>query len=559
MAVLLAVSGGVRANVGGLRLSARSPWPVAALAGLTLGAWAFFAVRARAMSGDLAAAWTVVDRRASTFAIAIAVTTGVVAVVFATRSASGADASGYLSEAAQWASGRLLYVDSLSTHLNVAFERGITSPLGWRPFTMIGWQAPTYPPGLPLLMSVPYLVAGTAGACLVVSVSAAIAVWATGTIAIEMAGGAAGVIAALVLATTPVFLHQSFQPMSDVPVTAAWMLCWWLIVRRSGSGSRDPGSAFAGIACAVAVLIRPNLAPLALIPVLSVRGSRVRFAIPVAVAGVLLALVQWHWYGSPLRTGYGTAGELFALGNISGNVPRYFGWMLDTSPAMLLAIIGWWLTRRRPGATPLAAFAALVVAAYLGYAVFDDWSYLRFLLPAMAVGAVFVGAVGAAGLAGVPAAARLAIACAAMLALVALGLTEARSRDTFRLVDQQRRISHLANALSTKLVAGDVIVAGEQSGSMRFHTGHEIVRWDALTTEEWNVTIETLSSQGHGIWIVLDAWEEPRFRARAGEQTAALDWPPAVDAGDTHRTRAWRLTDRARFVAGEPVATERIR
>ena len=43
------------------------------------------------------------------------------------------------------------------------------------------------------------------------------AVWATGM----LAGGAAGVVAATLLAFTPVFLYQSIQPMSDVPVTAA--------------------------------------------------------------------------------------------------------------------------------------------------------------------------------------------------------------------------------------------------------------------------------------------------------------------------------------------------
>ncbi|MEO8679276.1 MAG: hypothetical protein ABI665_09540, partial [Vicinamibacterales bacterium] len=61
-------------------------------------------------------------------------------------------------------------------------------------------------------------------------------------------------------------------------------------------------------------------------------------------------------------------------------------------------------------------------------------------------------------------------------------------------------------------------------------------------------------------WIVLDAFEEPLFRAKFGEHRAGtLDWPPALEAGDTHRTRAWRLADRARFVTGETVTTERIR
>jgi len=579
-AVLLAVSGGVRANVGGLRVSAQSPWPTVALSVISLGAWAFLAWRRDAVASDLVAAWEVVDRRGSTLVVAIAVASGTAAVVFATWSAAGADASGYLSEAAQWASGRLLRADSLSMHLDLAFERGVTAPLGWRPSTMRGWQAPTYPPGLPLIMSVPYLAAGAAGACLVVGVLASVAVWATGAIAITFGGGAAGVVAALVLATAPVFLFQSVQPMSDVPVTAMWLLCWWLLVRHSGTGNREPGTnpprggkpslsaealrakvegLPAGLACALAILIRPNLAPLALVPLFAARGARVRFAVPVVVAGVFLALLQWYWYGSPLRSGYGTAEDLFAVANVPSNLSRYSGWLRETSPLLILAVPGWWLARRQSYATPMAAFGALVVAAYLGYAVFEDWSYLRFLLPALAVGAVFVGVLGSVLLTLVPVAARVLIAVAAVLVLVALGIGAARARDAFRLVDQQRRIVQLANVLAPKLAAADVIVSGEQSGAMRFYTGREIVRWDALTTEDWNITIETLSSNGHGVWIVLDAWEEPRFRARAGEQTAALDWPPAIDAGDTHRTRAWRLADRARFIAGENVTTERIR
>ena len=66
------------------------------------------------------------------------------------------------------------------------------------------------------------------------------------------------VLAAILLAFTPVFLFQSIQPMSDVPVTAVWMLCFaWI----QAGGRYDT---VAGLACAMAVLIRPNLAPLAI-------------------------------------------------------------------------------------------------------------------------------------------------------------------------------------------------------------------------------------------------------------------------------------------------------
>ncbi len=74
-------------------------------------------------------------------------------------------------------------------------------------------------------MAIPHKLAGINGATAVVIASAAIAAWATGMIA----GGAAGIIAALLLALSPSFLYQSIQPMSDVPVTAAWMLCFLLL------------------------------------------------------------------------------------------------------------------------------------------------------------------------------------------------------------------------------------------------------------------------------------------------------------------------------------------
>lgn len=94
---------------------------------------------------------------------------------------------------------------------------------------------------------------------------------------------------------------------------------------------------------------------------------------------------------------------------------------------------------------------------------------------------------------------------------------------------------------------------------MRYYTGHEIVRWDAMKAEEWDQVFAALSARGRGAWIVLDAWEEPLFRAKfRARPEAALDWPPAVDAGNTHRTRAWRMGDRERFARAEKVSTERI-
>jgi TM2 domain-containing membrane protein YozV len=62
---------------------------------------------------------------------------------------------------------------------------------------------------------------------------------------------------------------------------------------------------------------------------------------------------------------------------------------MGTAPALLLSVFGALRLRANRLAQGLFAFAVFVVASYLVYAVFDDWSYLRFLLPAMAIFAVF--------------------------------------------------------------------------------------------------------------------------------------------------------------------------
>ena len=564
-AVLLAVSGGVRATVGGFRISARSPLPVSMAAVLTMAAWWLLARRANSVTSDLDAAWSALERHSASIIVAVAMVSAAVSAIFATNSASGADASGYLSEAAQWASAQLFHHDALAVAIG-AVDPWLTTPLGWRPGPELGLQSPTYPPGLPLLMALPHAVGGTAAAALIVTASAAVAVWATGLLASRLAGGAAGVVAALALAATPVFLFQSVQPMSDVPVTAAWMLTWLLLSLGPGIGDQGSGRergftrmVLAGSCCALAVLIRPNLAPLAAIPLFAI-GAHTRrlvlFSTPVAIAGLALMWLQWQWYGSPLRSGYGTADELFALSNVGPNASRYFSWLLATTPALLMAPVGMAIAWRHRLTRALATFGALVVAAYLVYAVFDGWSYLRFLLPALAVAAVFTGIVIAETLRRVPVQWRVIGALAVVLGISAHGVSQARGLETFRLADQQRRVSQVAEFLLTTLPSDAVIVAGEQSGSLRYYTGRSIVRWDSATPDTLASALAALTTEGRAVVIALDAWERAPFRARHGRVSAVtLDWPPAFEGGTSHRTQVWRLEDRDAFQRGDRVTT----
>ncbi|MDP3718731.1 MAG: hypothetical protein Q8T13_13285 [Acidobacteriota bacterium] len=550
VAVLLAASGGVRATVGGLRISARFPLPTSIAALAAVGAWWLLARRAKSVDSDLESAWLTLERHGTPAIILVAAASGTVATIFATSSAAGADASGYLSQAAMWERGGFTHIDELALTLT-AIDPWITSPLGWRPMHIPWMQAPTYPPGLPWLMS---WVPGTSHPDWVVMLSAAAAVCATGVMAVRLSGPVAGMLAAMLLAISPVFLFQSVQPMSDVPVTAAWMTCWALLLW--------PRARFAaGIACAFAVLIRPNLAPLAAVPLFAI-GWHLRrlagFSLPVVIAAAILMFLQNMWYGSPLRSGYGTADELFALSNIGANASRYFSWLMSTSPMLLVAPVGAALVWRHAFTKPLAAFSALVVAAYLVYAVFDVWSYLRFLLPAMAIAAVFAAIAIAAALRRLPAPVRVMAALAAILGIAAHGISQARALDTFRLADQQRRVAQVARFLSTTLPADGVIVSGEQSGALRYYTGRSILRWDLASPDALAAALIALNAADRPVVVALDAWEHEPFRARLGALPAvSLEWPSVFDAGTSHRTRVWRLSDRVRFLRGEQVQTLR--
>src|SRR5205823_4851466 len=71
---------------------------------------------------------------------------------------------------------------------------------------------------------------------------------------------AARVGGALLLACSATFVFHLIQPMSDVPVTAWWMLAAVLLFRGT-----DRSAFLAGLACSAAILTRPNLVPLVLV------------------------------------------------------------------------------------------------------------------------------------------------------------------------------------------------------------------------------------------------------------------------------------------------------
>lgn len=531
------VSGGVATTIIGIRVSARSPWPSLVTAAVLLATWVVAARGAKAIGPDLSAADRWLVSRSPAIVWTIALLAASTATVFNSFSAAGSDPSGYLSEAKMLSRREITRQEPLSPIADWPSAPATLAPLGWMVSSVPGMQVPTYPVGLPILLAPAHALGGPIAASLVVPLSFALAIWAVGALALRLAGAYASIFAATWFATSPVALIESMQVMTDVPVAAAWMLCWALAVREK--------SAAAGVAAAIAVLIRPNLAPLAAVPALYLRRTGViAFAVPVALAAAVIASFHWRWYGSPLRSGYGTAAELFALGNVAPNATLYTRWLIDThGPWLVLAPVALVWPKIR-AMRWLLMFAALVVAAYLVFAVFEVWTYLRFLLPALAVGMVAVSGMVAAMLGRIPKGPHPIGLALVLLALAATNVANAREHGVFRFADQQARARVVGEQLATMLPDKAVIVSGEQSGAMRYYTDRSIVRWDIAGSGALDVAIERLQERGYVVWLVLDDWEEQPFRRKfPAVSTMVLDYPPSVEsaAGVGIRTRAWRV------------------
>src|SRR5262249_57486407 len=94
----------------------------------------------------------------------------------------------------------------------------------------------------------------------------------------------------------------------------------------------------------------------------------------------------------------GRRGDLVWAADVGANLTRYPRWFVETeSPAVLFALAAPWVMRRDRGRVRLALVAlmssALIAAPYFAYTVFDDWWYVRFLLPMLPIVLVYAVAV----------------------------------------------------------------------------------------------------------------------------------------------------------------------
>lgn len=515
-------------------------------------------------------------------AMSVAVAAFIVGAWWNTAAAGGSDSHCYLQQARLLAAGSARLREPLGLTVPWPAADLTFAPAGFVPSDQeAGASVPICSPGFSLIMA-PLARLGPAGEQLafhVVPLLGAWTVWLTFVLGRRLGGPAAGLIAAVFLAASPIFVYQIVQPMSDVPAAA-----WWAAATVATTAGTTHATLLGGLAAGLAVLTRPNLGPLAVVLCAGLMVAAARAGGPAQAAGAAmrfaagsvpgltaLAVLQWWTYGSPLRTGYGDPSTLFAVSHIVPNAQRYVGWMIAThGPLPGLAIAAPFLqvapdARRDPSnsmdpsstAWLLLAVSATTLACYLPYLEFDVWWYLRFLLPALPLVSALSAAVLVRLTERLPPAGRGPVLAVITLGSAAWWIGTAHDRRAF---DLQRMERHFVDAghAAARLPEGAVVMTVADSGGVRFHGRRSALLWESLDPDWFDRALDVLRAGGRPPYLLLEANEVEAFRARFRGHTvlAELDWPPVLQVGTT--MKLYDPADRARFHRGERVATEQL-
>jgi hypothetical protein len=487
--------------------------------------------------------------RACTVAAAVlAVATLAAGLRWGAMVAGGADSYGYVSQAGSWLRGGVVVQEDIIRSSPWPGAAATWAPLGYRPSPRRPDAiVPVYAPGLPLLMAAFQFVAGFRGAFLVVPLSGALTIWLTYLLGRSVFGAPdMALCGAALVATSPVFVYQLMNAMSDVPVTAAWTLALVLALARR--------PLTAGFAMSAAIAIRPNLAPLAgvlfawtLLSEARQRGmsgaasASLRLAIGVAPSVVGIGWFNSRVYESALTSGYGPTADYYALRFLTTNARLFASWIADVeTPAVALGLLffiapGLWPAPRVSFARfLLGGSIAVVVLSYLFYQPFDVWWYLRFLLPMWPVMMLLTaGAFEAIARRWLGLRSRWAMAVAVAL-LSWHGLYVARDRSAFLLGRLERRYVDVARFVAAHTEPDAVIFSVQHSGSLRIYADRLTLRFDQLDPLWLDRAVAHLQSIGRRPYYVLDGQEVEAFRARFGaaNRSGTLDWPPIALLGD---------------------------
>jgi oligosaccharyl transferase STT3 subunit len=602
-AAAVAAAGGFDFHVAGLSIRSHSATPaiVVAVVCVILLVARGPAAAIREVSSIAAAA----NNRAAWIAVALAVVAIGFGAAFGTYVAGGPDSYCYLNQAELLARGAVIDEEPLGARAPWPDRKWSFVPTGHVPAPAgDGRFVPMCAPGYPLLMALPRAIAGRTAAFWIVPLMGGLAVWLTFVLGRRVCGPSAGLFAAAVLATSPTFLYQVVQPMTDVPAVALWTLALTRSLVGRNFSSADVGRNFSsagagrtevrpyvlrpagrtevrpyvlpagrtevracvlsGAATGAALMVRPNLLPLAVVTGFIAAGVSFRRLVLFGVGALpFVAAIAWFnatMYGGPLKSGYGDLSALFSASHVLPNLARYPVWLARTTPFALLALAAPLMPGLKSRPTyALLAFAAAAFACYLPYEVFDAWWYLRFVLPAFPPLIVLASAAFIVLVAPLPPAVRTTAVAAALAGVAALHLYAAETGDVFRLRDFERRFRDGGEYVARQLPQNAAIVTFMQSGSVRYYSGRPTLVWTAVDPDWLDRALDFLRAQGLRPYLLFEGDEDQQFRQKfeGHSRIGALEWPPMADI---HR-KVWIYDpeDYERFRRGEPVRTDLVR
>ncbi len=546
VAITIAASGGFSVRISGTRISSRGTLRPALFALLfftlayrTRPAWQKGEV-SRAIGRVLWAAAPWMPPIAAIIVLALC-------WMYGTRAAGGSDVYGYVSQAHLWLAHDL--------HVHQGFAASVVWPNADWTFTPLGYRpgpnhtiVPTYAPGLPLLMALSTRVFGSCGPFVVTPVCGALLILLTFALGVQLTGRVTGALAALLTASSPTILMMTLWPMSDVPAAAFWTMSLVMGLRSGSIGF----AISAGICAGIAILIRPNLVPLLAFPAAFVfitsspatNARLLRLAALAAGCLPFVILVAWmndHLYGSVLASGYGEATSIYKWRNLGPNLIRYPRWLWATQGLFAFLFLAAPSVRSGSDAHTrkvrwlLLAYIAGVFACYIFYGPFDDWWYLRFVIPAMPV--MFLLGIDALW----QRTARAGRLFQVFLMVLITGwtmfhaITYARQHSVFDIGEGEQKYADVGRYLQQTLPANTVVLASQHSGSIRYYSGLKTLKFELLDRAWLDRAIEYLKSTGVNPYIVLEGWEIANFRRQfAGQRAVALLDRPAVAVHSRH-------------------------
>jgi hypothetical protein len=567
--VIVIVTGGFVGHIGSIRVSARSPRNpavIAAVCGCLAVALSTRDERRRVMSRFDAAVTAALRRsRAIGAATALLIAGGafVIGAVYGAFEAGGSDSFGYVSEAELWTNGTLAVELPLMKDPTWRRPIELLTPLAYRPSPVDPHAImPVYPPGLPLTMAVFQGIGGRPAVFYVVPLLAALTVWSTYLMGARLADRYVGILAALSMAAAPIFIFQTVAaPMTDVPIAA-----WWALGLALLTFTHPLAALASGLACAMAILTKPNLVPLAAVPGLWLLADAIRsrslkgnetlrlllFGLASASGAVAVAVINARLYGSPWESGYGDISGLYGWSYWLENIRNYWVRLTTQTPLALIGLVAPILVARRTAPEVRRrvfmwwTFVLAVLASYLFYAPFEGWAYVRFILPAFppllvltAFGLVRVSDL-LPGRWGRP---------AAGLIVLLVGFSEleyTRKAGTFRTKETESRYSAAGHYVARNLPENAALFSMQQSGSVRYYSGRLSVRYDGIPFGDLEAVIRELRSHGYRPYFLLEEWEEEVFRQIFAKRTplGSLDWPPKATVGPHGVVRIYDPADR---------------